>query len=465
MPNLASTNNFTNCGGYFNTPKNNFGYQMPHSGNGYAGIHLFANILDPPETYREYLQVRLLKPLLKGKEYKFSCFLSLSEVFAFPVNRIGIFFSDTVVDQDNYEKLPFTPQIEYQNGYITDTLNWVPFEGSYLARGGEEFLIIGNFYSNEETPILGYDYKRGLSPYYFVDDVSLHECDKLIELGTDTTICQGETFILNAYVEGATYKWQDGSINSTFIVSKKGLYWVDVYKDYCHTRDSIFVNFRNPTFSLGNDTTLCRGDVFTLRAKNLQHPFIWSNGSVSAEVNVTTTDKYWLTAYTNGCKRTDTIEVTFEEPLHLSLGRDTTLCYGETLRLSPRIGASSFLWSDNSTKEYLDVSETGEYSIKVKGIACEGSDQIKVRFFDCPEEIPNVFTPNDDDKNQTFSIKEIRHDRWDITIVNRWGNLVYQSNNYHNEWDGEKNSNGVYFYSLKNLDSRREYKGWVQILK
>jgi gliding motility-associated-like protein len=463
-PTTGSTDNFEECGGYFNTPENNFGYQIPHSGKGYAGFYFFSSNVNPPVTYREYLQVKLLKTLKKGNEYKFTCFVSLSDAFAFPTDRLAVYFSATEVFQDSYGILPFIPQIIHPGVFISDTTNWTKFEGTFIASGEEEYIIIGNFSSDDDTPIL-YETRDGITPYYFIDDVSLYECEKLIELGNDTTICLGETYTINAYTEGAKYQWQDGSNSSTFTVSEKGLYWVDVYKDLCHTRDSVFVDFKNPTFSLGNDTSLCKGEVFTLTASNLQTPFVWSNNSGLPQMEVTTTGKYWLTAYTNGCKRTDTIQVTFEEPLQFSLGKDTTLCYGETLRLSPGIGSVGYLWSDNSTREFMDVTESGEYSIKVKGVACEGTDHIKVRFFDCPEEIPNVITPNDDDKNQTFSIKEIRHDQWDIKIVNRWGNLVYQSNNYHNEWDGNNHAPGIYFYSLRNMDSKREYKGWVQILK
>jgi gliding motility-associated-like protein len=60
-----------------------------------------------------------------------------------------------------------------------------------------------------------------------------------INLGSDTTICFGEAFSLDASTVNGTYLWQDNSINSVFNVSEQGLYWVRVSIDTCSISDSI----------------------------------------------------------------------------------------------------------------------------------------------------------------------------------------------------------------------------------
>jgi gliding motility-associated-like protein len=70
-----------------------------------------------------------------------------------------------------------------------------------------------------------------------------------------------------------------------------------------------------------------------------------------------------------------------------------------------------------------------------------------------PVIIPNVLTPNNDNKNDLFVIKNLME--WDnrsITIMNRWGQVVYQNPDYKNDWDGGKVADGVYFGILNISD-------------
>jgi gliding motility-associated-like protein len=63
-----------------------------------------------------------------------------------------------------------------------------------------------------------------------------------------------------------------------------------------------------------------------------------------------------------------------------------------------------------------------------------------------PVVIPNVMTPNGDNKNDKFIIKNLMDwDTREVSIVNRWGQMVYYNNDYKNDWDGGKVADGVYF--------------------
>ena len=83
--------------------------------------------------------------------------------------------------------------------------------------------------------------------------------------------------------------------------------------------------------------------------------------------------------------------------------------------------------------------------------------------------IYNGFSPNDDGVNETFTILNIeKFPKSDLSIYNRWGNLVYQTFGYQNDWNGVYQGrplpDGSYFYYLK-LDGRREFRGYLQINK
>jgi len=85
-----------------------------------------------------------------------------------------------------------------------------------------------------------------------------------------------------------------------------------------------------------------------------------------------------------------------------------------------------------------------------------------------PVVIPNVLTPNIDNKNDLFVIKNLMEwDTREIIIMNRWGKTVYNNPNYKNDWNGDKVSAGVYFgiLNISKGDLRQQHKFNVTILK
>lgn len=80
--------------------------------------------------------------------------------------------------------------------------------------------------------------------------------------------------------------------------------------------------------------------------------------------------------------------------------------------------------------------------------------------------IPNAVTPNSDGKNDLFVIQGLEnYDSADLTIFNRWGNEVYRSRNYKQNWDAAGVSEGTYYYRLALLKDGVEtiHKGWLLV--
>ncbi len=106
----------------------------------------------------------------------------------------------------------------------------------------------------------------------------------------------------------------------------------------------------------------------------------------------------------------------------------------------------------------------------VDSMRCEAIDSVTV--YPTPNQdlvIPNLITPNGDNRNETLVIED-RNTGTDIfpgaklEIYNRWGQAVYRSNNYENDWGGQGCAEGVYYYILKTGCGDDDYKGWVQIV-
>src|SRR5690606_26516637 len=77
----------------------------------------------------------------------------------------------------------------------------------------------------------------------------------------------------------------------------------------------------------------------------------------------------------------------------------------------------------------------------------DNSDPVPV---DATLEIPNLFTPNGDGLNDQFVIRNLlQYQNRELLILNRWGNQVYKSTNYNNDWDGGSLAEGTYYYILR----------------
>jgi gliding motility-associated-like protein len=108
----------------------------------------------------------------------------------------------------------------------------------------------------------------------------------------------------------------------------------------------------------------------------------------------------------------------------------------------------------------------GEYLVQiVDSLGCEFDLEEVIVPVDTDIFIPNVFTPNGDDKNPDFHIRNLpTSQNVKLIVSNKWGNEVYSSNNYQNNWNGDGAADGIYYYSLQ-IGSDKPITGWVEIMR
>ncbi|MCH7410845.1 gliding motility-associated C-terminal domain-containing protein, partial [Belliella sp. DSM 111904] len=83
--------------------------------------------------------------------------------------------------------------------------------------------------------------------------------------------------------------------------------------------------------------------------------------------------------------------------------------------------------------------------------------------------IPNVITPDGDNRNDSFEIKGLgKFATNEIVIFNRYGDHVFERSDYQNDWRADGLPAGTYFYVLRGTDNAgrlHEFKGWIQVIK
>jgi len=292
-----------------------------------------------------------------------------------------------------------------------------------------------------------------------------------IDLGNDTTFCITKNYSLNAYSKHLSYKWNNASTDSALYVNKSDKYWVDIKNIYtgCKNSDTINIVFSEiPDINIGNDTSFCEKTTFLIDAFNEGYSYIWQDNSIEDFFIADAAGKYSVVVTNvDGCENSDTISLYIKKGPRFHFPEDTVICEDGMFLLSPELeDDTEYLWQDQSVDSYFLVIEEGFYKLRTSNICGFWTDSINITTKYCGEVIiPNVFTPTNDNINELFKIKGIDEDAWELSVYSRWGELVYHSFDYQNDWDGENLSPSVYYYVLSSKIKNKKYKGTVRIVR
>ena len=211
QPTKGSSDYFHACGGReCLTPRNKMGNQAPHNGEAYCGIYC------SKENYREYLQTELKEPLVAGRRYHVSYWVSLADKSPHAVSTLGALLTTERIADSTWEILMqretidnmqviatyYRPQVinDWSN-VLSSTTDWQEVSGDFVAQGGEKYLTIGNFNSFNRSNIHDIENSNAIlqGAYYYIDDVSLVCLDcQQAETPTTTidTLHKGDMFVL-----------------------------------------------------------------------------------------------------------------------------------------------------------------------------------------------------------------------------------------------------------------------------
>lgn len=160
---------------------------LPRTGVGCVGIKTFGKA--KTETYwHEYIQVKLTEKLKKGQKYYVEFWVQRGNWSQRAANNLAACFSDTMINVNSRLPLYMQTQVREDNLITTDNYQWQKISGTFEAESDYEYLIIGNFCSDDKTQTKKYERgKRGA--YYLIDDVRVHKADASASTTPKPAIC------------------------------------------------------------------------------------------------------------------------------------------------------------------------------------------------------------------------------------------------------------------------------------
>lgn len=284
------------------------------------------------------------------------------------------------------------------------------------------------------------------------------------ELGPDTILCKGSLLLLSSTADpGTVLLWQDGSVATTFSVSSAGVYSL-AESNHCGTNsDSVVVSFLDPPieFKLGPDTTLCPGESILLTVPYSGAEIKWQDGSSSNTMLADQAQTYSLMLSNKCGVEKDALVLSFDHHVPVvELGPSQILCPDESIDLDvTQSFPATYSWNTGSTLPLINIIHPGSYAVTVSSLCADVRDAIIIEQDDCFTTslyLPNVFSPNDDNVNDVFSLNtnpELQITALEGTIFDRWGNQVFHSDEIAFSWDGrfhdELMQSGVYTYVIQ----------------
>jgi gliding motility-associated-like protein len=400
------------------------------------------------------ISLKLSSPLIAGYRYTLSFYDQMCSITVSGRTYIGV---STINNS-------FGTLVYGKNLYSSYDSIWTKRTFSFIAPFNAQFITF-------------YCFPTVIPTYIYFDNFTIDSCIMNLNIGSDTTLCQGASLLLNANTPFSNYLWQNNSIDSVFTVTQPGTYWVKVINACGSIIDTIHVAFVAPVSLHINDTSFCEGNTCLINATNSSYTkYLWNTGDTTPLITVHNSGLYIVTASNNTCKITDTVHVSTYLPPSLNILHDTILCEGNSLTINATNNTyNTYLWNTGETTPQITVTQTGKYIVTASIGNCITKDTTQLTIQNCTYHlyIPNAFTPNNDSLNDVFKSYGTGVEEFEMHIYNRLSDEIFSTNDMNIGWDGTFKNNpcmaDTYFwvvtYRLKNESSSHTDKGTVTLLK
>jgi len=203
-----------------------------------------------------------------------------------------------------------------------------------------------------------------------------------IDLGRDTTLCQGESKFINAIQSNVSYEWYDKSTNPNITITKSDTVWLKLKLGGCFASDTVIIKVvQFPVLNLGKDTVMCNIDSLLLKPGKAE-TYLWKNSTTDSVLKVKTAGTYWVEGWNYRCISYDTIVIGTSKVPVFDLGRDTAFCIGDSITVKVVLNGAqlTYVWNNSKTDSFLTIKTAGTYWVRASDSLCKYTDTIKIGF-------------------------------------------------------------------------------------
>ena len=237
-----------------------------------------------------------------------------------------------------------------------------------------------------------------------------------------------------------TYLWSNSQSSATATNLSAGIYYVTIRDaNNCFTTSSVTIT--EPTAILGTITSItnptCYGGsdgsiISSVSGGTPSYAYLWNSNPQQTTANATNlhSGNYSLTITdANNCTRT--IDTTLVSPLPIivtsSQGIDANNMGFIDITVNNGVSPLSYSWSNFALTQDINNINSGIYIVTITDAdSCFVTDTFNIDIPFLPLEIPNAITPNNDNINDDFEIKNIdQYTKVSLEIFNRWGDRIF----------------------------------------
>ncbi|WP_372753667.1 gliding motility-associated C-terminal domain-containing protein [Labilibaculum sp.] len=204
----------------------------------------------------------------------------------------------------------------------------------------------------------------------------------------DYLVVEDENPIIDAYEEGASYLWSDGSTDSELEISQSGNYSITVTsRNSCSSSKFFSAKLKSDLFeiNLPEIIHMCGNEKLILKPSlsiDQNYKYEWNDSSTVSSIIVSEAGEYEVTVTDpDGFTQSANTNVFYHSNPIVDLGKDLTLWEGESTSLDAGNKDANFLWNTGETNQIIEVDSGGMYSVEVSDeFACSNKDSLFIEY-------------------------------------------------------------------------------------
>lgn len=260
-------------------------------------------------------------------------------------------------------------------------------------------------------------------------------------------------------------------------------YTYNVVDDFGCSYDTTVFLYTLPQPTIFPDTMACFQN-FNVQGTTAYAGGVWSATDTTVHfsdpnilnpsISVTVPGTYTVTFTDNACGTAVSATIYYPGGVYTQV-LDTTVCEGQSYIIwameDPDI--LNYVWSSGETGQSITVANPGNYIVVGTNECYSTTDTATIEMILCDIEVPNIINLSSVNGNNIFFVEHQGVKEFECTIVNRWGNTIYEYNDPQGSWDGRTEDgnfveDGTYFYTIKavlNSGDQLNKQGFIQVYR